>query len=137
MAVLTITAASVAPSSSTESRTKSGIAGVAITQGQSIYLDSTTSTLLLADADVLVSAAASGIALNAASPGQPVTYQSSGPMTIGATVVVGTAYYVATTAGGICLESDLASGDFATFLGFATSTTVLDLDIKASGVAKA
>jgi hypothetical protein len=78
-----------------------------------------------------------GIALNAASTGQPVTYQTSGPITIGATVVVGTAYYASTTAGGVCLESDLVTGDFATFLGFATTAAVITLDIKAAGVAKA
>jgi hypothetical protein len=135
MAVLTITAASVAPG--TGAKTKSGTAGAVITQGQPVYLDAATITLLPADADLIASAAVVGIALNAASTGQPVTYQTSGPITIGATVVTGTAYYASTTAGGVCLESDLASGDFATFLGFATSTTVITLDIKASGVAKA
>jgi hypothetical protein len=135
MAVLTITAANVAKGARTN--TKSGTAGAAITQGQPVYIDAATDTLFPADADVLASAAVVGIALNAASTGQPVTYQTSGPITIGATVVTGTAYYASTTAGGICLESDLASGDFATFLGFATSTTVITLDIKASGVAKA
>jgi hypothetical protein len=135
MAVLTITAASVAPG--TGSKTKSGTAGAAITQGQPVYLDATAITIFPADADVLASAAVVGIALNAASTGQPVTYQTSGPITIGATVVVGTAYYASTTTGGVCRESDLASGDFATFLGFATSTTVITLDIKAAGVAKA
>lgn len=135
MAVLTITAANVAKGAS--ANTKSGTAGAAITQGQPIYLDATTSTLFPADADALASAAVVGIALNAAATGQPVTYQTSGPITIGATVVTGTAYYASTTAGGVCLESDLASGDFATFLGFATSTTVIRIDIKAAGVAKA
>jgi hypothetical protein len=135
MAVLTITAANVAKGARTN--TKSGTAGAAITQGQPVYVDATTSNVFPADADVLTSAAVVGIALNAASTGQPVTYQTSGPITIGATVVTGTAYYASTTAGGICLESDLASGDFATFLGFATSSTVITLDIKASGVAKA
>jgi hypothetical protein len=135
MAVLTITAANVAKGA--RANTKNGTAGAAITQGQPVYLDAATDTLFPADADVLASAAVVGIALNAASTGQPVTYQTSGPITIGATVVTGTAYYASTTTGGICLESDLASGDFATFLGFATSTTVITLDIKASGVAKA
>lgn len=135
MAVLAITAANVAKGAN--ANTKNGTAGAAITQGQPVYIDATAKTLFPADADVLASAAVVGIALNAASAGQPVTYQTSGPITIGATVVTGTAYYASTTAGAVCLESDLASGDFATFLGFATSTTVITLDIKASGVAKA
>lgn len=135
MANLTITAANVAPG--TGAKTKSGTAGAAITQGQPVYLDAATITLLPADADVIASAAVVGIAINAASTGQPITYQTSGPITIGATVVTGTAYFASTTAGSVCLESDLSAGDFATFLGFATSTTVITLDIKASGVAKA
>lgn len=135
MAVLTITAANVAKGA--RANTKHGTAGAAITQGQPVYLNSVTDTLFPADADVLASAAVVGIALNAASTGQPVTYQTSGPITIGATVVTGTAYFASTTAGGVCLESDLAAGDFPTFLGFATSTTVITLDIKAAGVAKA
>jgi hypothetical protein len=135
MANLTITAASVAKGA--RANVKNGTAGAAITQGQPVYIDATTGNLFPADADVLASAAVVGIALNAASTGQPVAYQTSGPITIGATVVVGTAYYASTTAGGICLESDLATGDFATFLGFATTTAIITLDIKASGVAKA
>ena len=135
MADLTITAASVAKGAN--SVTKSGTAGAAITQGQPIYLAAATTTLFPADADVLASAAVVGVALNAASTGQPVTYLTYGPITIGATVVVGTAYYASATAGGICPEADLLTGDFATFLGLATSTTVINVDITAAGVAKA
>lgn len=135
MANLTITAANVAKGSG--SNTRSGTAGAGITQGQPIYLDAVTKTLFPADADALASAAVVGFALNAASTGQPVVYQITGNITIGATVVPGTAYYASATAGSVCLESDLASGDFATFLGFAISTTVISIDIKASGVAKA
>jgi hypothetical protein len=135
MAVLSITAANVAPG--TGAKTKSGTAGAAVTQGQPVYLDASTIKLMPADADLIASAAVVGVTLNAAAAGQPVVYQTSGDITIGATVVPGTAYYASTTAGGICLESDLASGDFATFLGFAKSNTVISIDIKASGVAKA
>jgi hypothetical protein len=136
MANLTITAASVAAGSNA-ALVNQYLAGATITQGQAVYVDSTTNTVMLADADVLASSAATGVALNAASIGQPITYQRYGNITIGATVAVGVAYYVSTTAGSICLESDLATGDFPHFLGFATSTTVIALDPKACGVAKA
>lgn len=112
-------------------------AGVAIAAGEAVYLDSTTSTMKLADADAVDTARASGIAVNSAAAGQPVTYQAAGTITIGATVVTGTAYYLSATAGSICLESDLASGDFPTLLGFATSTTVITISIVQSGIAKA
>ena len=136
MADLTITAANVAKGTNAAVVT-SYLAGASITAGQSVYLDSATNTIKLADADALASSAAVGVSLNAAASGQPITDQRSGNITIGATVAVGVAYYVSTTAGGICLESDLATGDFPHFLGFATSTTVIALDPKACGVAKA
>lgn len=136
MADLTITAASVAAGANA-ALVNQYLAGATITQGQAVYVDSTTNTVKLADADALASSAATGIALNAASAGQPITYQRYGNITIGATVAVGVAYYVSTTAGAICLESDLSTGDFPHFLGFATSTTVIALDPKACGVAKA
>lgn len=136
MADLTITAASVAKGTNA-SVVSSYLAGASITAGQSVYLDSVTNTIKLADADALASSAAVGVALNNAASGQPIVYQRSGNITIGSTVAVGVAYYVSTTAGGICLESDLSTGDFPHFLGFATSTTVIALDPKACGVAKA
>ena len=136
MADLTITAANVAKGTNARD-TSSYLAGAAITAGQSVYLDTATSTIKLADADALASSDAFGIALNSAASGQPITVQRSGNITIGATVAVGVAYYVSTTPGGICLESDLATGDFPHFLGFATSTTVIALNPRACGVAKA
>jgi hypothetical protein len=136
MADLTITAANVAKGTNA-AVTSTYLAGASITAGQAVYLDTTTSTMKLADADALASSAAFGIALNSAATGQPIAVQRSGSITIGATVATGVAYYVSTTAGGICLESDLSTGDFPHFLGFATSTTVIDLNPKACGVAKA
>lgn len=134
MANLSITAASVATSLGSQ---VSATAGVAISAGQAVYLDSTTSTIKLADANALLSAAVVGIAVNSAAAGQPITYQPTGLITIGATVVTGTAYYLSATAGGICLESDLVSGEYVTFLGIATSTTVISLNIVTSSTAKA
>jgi surface antigen len=136
MADLTITAANVAAGANA-APVNQYLAGAAITQGQAVYVDSTTNTVKLADADALDTSAAKGVALNAASIGQPITYQRYGNITIGATVVPGKAYYVSTTPGAICLESDLSTGDFPHLLGFATSTTVIALDPKACGVAKA
>jgi len=134
MADLSITPSSVATSLGSQ---VSATAGVAIAAGQTVYLDSTTSTIKLADASALLSSAVVGVAVNSAAAGQPVTYQPTGLITIGATVVTGTAYYLSATAGGICLESDLVSGEYVTFLGIATSTTVISLNIVTSSTAKA
>jgi hypothetical protein len=135
MADLSITAASVAAGTNATKQNQY-LAGASITQGKSVYVDTADNTVKLADADAVISGVV-GVALNAASAGQPVTFQQYGNITIGATVATGTAYYVSATAGGICPEADLASGDFPHFLGFATSTTVIALDPKACGVAKA
>lgn len=135
MADLVITAASVVR---VTGLAVTKYAGAAITQGQVVYLDSVTGTLFPCDADVLASSAGIGIALNAAAIGQPVSYLPAGcTITIGATVVPGRAYYVSTTTGAICLESDLGVGDFAHFIGFAISTTIISLSFIAAGVAKA
>lgn len=118
-----------------------GLAGAAITINQTVYLDQTVSPPVwkLADADALASAQTVGIALNTAPSGGRVMVAGRGCRVTmsGATFVVGTAYYASTTAGGICPEADLASGDFPFFLGFAPTATALDLACVACGVAKA
>lgn len=120
MADLTITPASVLSAS----KKSSGMAGAAIAAGQCLYLDSTTSTLKLAQSDgTAAEVAAVGIALNAAASGQPVMYAPDGAtMNIGATTSKATTYCVATTAGGIAPQADLTSGHRICQLGYATAT---------------
>lgn len=123
MADLTITAGNVVPSSTAS--TLHGTAGAAITAGQAVYLDTTTNTYKLCDADVAASAVCAGIALNGASSGQPITILTDGQITIGATVTRGTAYYVSLTAGGICPVADISTGDYVSLIGIADSTTTI------------
>jgi predicted lysophospholipase L1 biosynthesis ABC-type transport system permease subunit len=93
----------------------------------------------LADCDSATAAVRSpyGIALHGSLANQPLTVIKSGPVTIGAALTAGVAYYLSATAGGICPVADLASGDYPVILGIATSTTVLDVDIQEAGVALA
>ena len=135
MANLTITAANVIQGSGAV--TSTGIAGVAVTAGQSVYLDTTDSKYKLADADASASVNESAIALHAAAADQPLTVQTGGTLAIGATIAIGSAYYVSTTAGSICLESDLSSGDFPYLLGYATAAGTITMFRKNFGVAKA
>jgi hypothetical protein len=116
-----------------------GTAGATISAGQVVYLDPETGTLKLADCDSATAAARSplGVALNGAAAGQPVRVQKRGNITIGGTVTAGVAYYLSATAGGICPVGDLGGGDYPVFLGFATSASVLRLNIVESGVALA
>lgn len=136
MADLTVTPASVL--AGTNATITRGIAGATITAGQAVYLDeATTGEWLLADSDSATVAARGsarfGIALNGASDGQPLAVQTGGNITIGATVVAGVAYYLSDTPGGICPFADLATGDYVTLVGIATSTTVIAIDTLYSG----
>ena len=63
----------------------------------------------------------------------------SGTITIGATVVAGTSYYVGATAGAICLFSDIGTGGtkYITFVGYATTTAIINVSLNATGLFKA
>lgn len=121
----------------------SGTAGATIIAGQVVYLDSTTTGKWHhADSDAATAAARGqganvGIALNGASNGQPIDVLTEGPITLGAVLTAGTAYYLSPTPGGICPLADLLTGDYVTLLGLATSTSVLQVAVQYSGVATA
>lgn len=136
MADLSITAANVQRGAG--NRVREGTAGVAITAGQSLYVDTADSDKLkLADCDnaSAIARTFAGIALHAAAAGQPIDYQYDGPITIGTTVAPGVAYYLSPTAGGICPVADLSTGDYPTLIGFGISASVIDLNPVAAGVA--
>lgn len=138
MAAVTITAASIIKGTSAPVRTERGVAGATLTAGLAVYLDTTDSNKVKAcDSNASLAAAACvGITLHAALAGQPIEYQTSGPLSMGACLTQGLIYVAGATAGGdINPAADLASGWYTTILGVATSTSVLNVDIKQSGVA--
>ena len=131
MVDLVITPASVLASSN--SVVLSGIAGAAITAGQSVSRAS-SGNFVLADNNAAAPAnSAVGVALNNAAAGQPVDVQAGGDITIGATMIKGAAYYLSATAGGISPFADLAAGQGVSLLGVAKSTTELVLSIHNTG----
>lgn len=135
MADLTITAANVAFTSGT---TANGTAGATITAGQALYLDSTTSTLKLAQCDgTAAEYAVVGVALHGSLSGQPLTYARTGAtINIGATTAKTTTYVLSATAGGVAPQADLVSGNRIVRIGHAQGTTgVLLLDIRDIGAA--
>lgn len=135
MADLTITATSVVQGASGIS-VLDGILGASVTAGQSVYLDTAASTYKLADANASsTTAQTAGIALNGGASGQPVKVLASGPITIGATVTVGTIYVQSATAGGIAPAADLATGHYVTILGVGISASQIQVGISKSGVA--
>ncbi|MBA15565.1 MAG: hypothetical protein CMN73_04335 [Sphingomonas sp.] len=136
MADLSITAANVVAGAGA-TVLHGGKAGATITAGQIVYLDASDRKYKLADADSETAAIRlpSAVALNGASDGQPLSVLTEGPVTIGAPLTPGTAYYLSATPGGIAPVGDLTTGDYPTVIGIATSASVLDIGIKASGVA--
>src|SRR5215510_10527934 len=91
MAEISITPANVV--AGTDADTYRGIAGTTTTAGMAVYLSDLDNRLYPGDANLSLEAATiKGIALHAASEGQPLKVQTSGEITIGATVVLSTIY---------------------------------------------
>lgn len=134
MADLSITAANVVAGANA-SRNE-GIAGATVTAGAVLYREASSNTWKLADnnAGTAEIRGAVAVALGGASNGQPIFFQTSGPITIGATLTPGTAYYLSGTPGKICPLGDLATGMDVVLIGVAQSTSVLLLGIQNSGV---
>lgn len=130
MAEISVTASAVRGTSSGFAR---GTAGATITAGQTLYLDS-NSKLQLSDANNTSADEVVGIALHASLADQPLTYASSGDVTINAALTAGVFYVVGTTAGSIAPISDATTGWRVMKLGYASSTTVLELNIEDTGV---
>lgn len=132
---LTITAASVVAGA--DAVISNGTAGETLTAGQPVYLSSTSHKWLKADADSATAEVrqARGVTLNGAAVNQPITVQTGGSLTIGATLTAGAPYWLSGTAGGIAPTADLSTGEYVDLVGLATSTTVLKLTFAYTGVA--
>lgn len=135
MADLSLTAASVI--AGVGAATENGSLGVAVTAGQVLYKAAADGLWYLADSNSATAAVRQpgGIALNGGGIGQPVRVLLSGPITIGATMTAGVAYYLSDTPGGICPVADVGNGEYPCLIGIATSTTVLGVAFQYSGVA--
>jgi hypothetical protein len=135
MADLSVTAANCVPGAGVVP--EFGTAGETIAAGKAIYLAASTNKWMLADANSGTAEArdAKAIALTSSSLNQPIAYQRSGSLTLGATMTAGTVYYLSDTPGGICPVADVGSGEYVEVIGVATSTTVMSLILAYSGVA--
>jgi len=116
------------------------IAGETITAGQPVYLDTVArryykaiNTVAL-NANGLPTYTVAGVALSGGAVSQPIHIQTAGQITIGATVVATTEYYLSANAGGICPAADIPSGHQAVRIGFADSTGSLILAIQQLGL---
>lgn len=126
MADLSITSANVKKVSGTA---QTNVAGVAITAGQTIYIDTSQLAQLANGVTSAVTALATGIALNSAAIGQPASWLSAGgDITIGATVAAGVPYFLSLNNGGICPFADVGAANKTMLVGIgknATDLTVL------------
>lgn len=134
MADLAITAASVVADRAAD--IAHGTAGASVTAGQTVTLDRTSRTYKLTDSNHATPAlrTPTGVALHAAAAGQPLAVAKGGPVTIGATLTAGVAYYQSDTPGGICPVADVGSGERSVIVGIAKTTSVLNVRIQDSGV---
>jgi predicted transcriptional regulator len=131
MADLTVTAADVLAHDGATRET--GTAGEAVTAGQTIYRAS-DGKLYKADCTTAIKARATGVALNDAAAGQPLTYAKAGGLDPGATVAVGIVYGVTDTPGGIGPIGERGPDDYITILGIAVAADRIDLAINRSEV---
>lgn len=134
MVDLTITPANVIPASTAVRET--GLAGASLLAGQTVYKEAATGLFKLADSNSATVEARTpyGIALNPALTGQTVTVATSGDVGFGAILTAGAGFYQSETPGGIQPVADLQAGELVTLLGFATTTSNLNIRITPSGV---
>jgi hypothetical protein len=136
MTDLVVTAANVVPGA--DATIVHGRAGEALVQGKQAYLDSTSKKWMLADSNSATAEVrkATGTVLCAAALDQPVAIAKDGQVTIGATLVPGTDYYLSDTPGGICPIADVGTGEYVCRVGMALTASVLQLDYLYTGVVK-
>jgi hypothetical protein len=137
MSDITLTASSVAPTTSTV--IARGTAFEQINAGQPIYADPANGNKLRVAGNTSgTTAAVVGIALNTSAPNQPLAYATGGDITTGAQLgTAATPFVLGSSAGNISAASDLETSSntrYGTVLGISTSTTNLRLAIAVSGV---
>lgn len=138
MADLSVTAANVVASANAVVL-KQYNAGATIAAGDVVYLDSNNKWQLM-DANASATgndpANTRGIALGGAANNQPIAVVTKDSyFTPGATLSNGIAYYASPNAGKIAPVADLGAGNYPTVLGIARSTSILNLNPTASGIA--
>lgn len=133
MANLTITKANVIPGTGAGFLSDKA-AGEALGTGEDAYL-AADNKLYKCDAnDTEIKAQCRGIVIGDFLTGQPVLLVKNGPVAFGAILTKGIKYCLSRTAGLICPQSDLVTDDYVTELGYATSTTTLQLAIVVTGL---
>lgn len=135
MADLVVTAANVVWQSGSK---EWGVSGASLTPGMSVYRKASDSKWYGMQHDGTQAESGYGvkigICLTTSAANQPVCVQYDGSISFGAILTSGERYYVGAGTGGICAVADIIAGEYVTFLGVATSTSLMSLKPFASGV---
>lgn len=126
---VSITAANVVPSA--EARTIRRVAAVAITAGQTVYVEAATNQLKLADGNSSTAEVrkVAGIAVTSGAIGTVISVVTRDPaLVLGGTTAKGTAYTLSATPGGIAPLADLTTGWYGHIIGIGISSTVIAFD---------
>lgn len=110
-----------------------GALGGTVTAGMPVRKQTTDGTWIASTNASAAGSQVDGIALSGGATGQPFTYQKSGNVNLGATLLVGK-IYVLSASGAISQVDDVATGDYVTVLGVATTAALLKMGIVVSGV---
>lgn len=108
--------------------------GGTVTHAQPVYKHTDNKHYAADNDDTAVKAVVVGVALTPGVADDWGDIVTEGPMVVGGTLIAGTEYYLSSNVGGICPRSDLGTSDYITRIGVATSTTVLNVKIDATGV---
>lgn len=121
MADISVTAANVTWVSGARPRVVKG--GATITPGQAVYLNTSTNEYELADADTDAASEFAGIAISNGENARDMIIAPPGAViNFGATLAAGTIYTVSATAGGICPDTDLTTGDYVVVVAIGAGT---------------
>jgi hypothetical protein len=136
MGAISITAGSFIPSS-LATIVEDVVAGAALTQGQSVYLDTSTNTYKLYDADGAGEAKNwAGFACQAVASGQKFDLCIKDPaLALGGTVAIGDTVWGSPTAGAVTKTfADLVTNCKTTVVGVATASGIVNFDPVSGGV---
>ncbi len=128
----------VRTTSSTTFASQPVVYGETIAAGQPVYQATADSKWYLAGcASTSAIAAARGISVTpGVADGSGIIANGGSIILVGTTAAVGMDYHVGATAGTWVPTGDLASTNYNTHLGVASTTTQIDLYIKATGIQK-